>query len=179
VALLWSFFPGLRRDIPSTEKKLRSTTAIFNTTDGCGGSGATTHPNNAFGWGRVDAFRAYTPLNIYTDRSVYLAGDTMTVHLSLVNPLLTSITVDIYVALQLPGGQLLFFPSGGSAPAPLATDVVIAPLLEVFDVDMLTFTFGSDLTGDYTWFALAIPARANPYDSSHWLSLDLAPFRKQ
>ncbi len=44
---------------------------------------------------------------------------------------------------------------------------------------ILTYTFGGDLTGDYTWFALVIPAGANPYDSSRWLSLDLAPFIKQ
>jgi hypothetical protein len=152
---------------------------MLNTTDGCGSDGARSHPNNTFGWGRVDAFRAYTPLNIYTDRLVYLAGDTMTVHLSLVNPLPTSITIDVYVGVQFPSEQLLFFPSGGPAPAPLATDVVIAPFLEVFDVNILTYTFGGDPSGDYTWLALAIPAGANPYDSSHWLSLDLAPFRKQ
>ena len=179
VALLWSFFPGLSRDIPGTEKKLRSTAAILNTTYGCGGDSVTTHPNNAFGWGRADAFRAYTPLNIYTDRSVYRAGDTMTVRLSLVNPLKTSVEVDVYVAVQFPSGQLLFFPSGGTAPAPLAADIIIDPLLEVFDVNVLTYTFGSDPPGEYTWFALLTTAGANPFDSSRWLTLDLAPFTKQ
>ena len=179
VALLWSFFPGLSRDILSTEKKLRSTTVIFNTTDGCGGDGATTRPNNTFGWGRADAFRAYTPVNIYTDRSVYRTGDTMTVRLSLVNPLNTSVQVDVYVAVQFPSGQLLFFPSGGTAPAPLATGVMIDPLLEVFDVTMLIYTFGGDPAGNYTWFALLTTAGANPFDSSRWLTLDLAPFIKQ
>jgi hypothetical protein len=118
-------------------------------------------------------------MNIYTDRSVYRAGDTMTVRLSLVNPQHTSVEVDVYVAVQFPSGQLLFFPSGGTAPVPLATDVTIDPLLEVFDLTILTYTFGGDPTGDYTWFALVIPAGANPYDSSRWLSLDLAPFIKQ
>jgi hypothetical protein len=179
VALLWSSFPGLSRDILSTEKKLRSTAAILNTIDGCGDDSATRHPNNAFGWGRVDAFRAYTPLNIYTDRSIYRAGDTMTVRLSLVNPQNTSVQVDVYVAVQLPSGQLLFFPSGGTAPVPFAADVPIDPLLEVFDFDMLTYTFGTDPTGSYTWFALVTPTRANPFDSSSWLGLDIAPFIKE
>jgi subtilisin family serine protease len=179
VALLWSFLPGLSRDIPNTARKLRSTTAIFNTTDGCGGDGATTHPNNAFGWGRADAFRAYTPLNIYTDRSVYRAGDMMTVRLSLVNPLNTSVKVDVYVAVQFPSGRLLFLGGGGTAPTPLATDFIIDPLLEVFDVDILTYTFGGEPAGNYTWVALLTPTGADPFDSSRWLALDLAPFIKQ
>jgi hypothetical protein len=176
---LWSFLPGLSRNIPNTERKLRSTTAIFNTTDGCGGDGATTHPNNAFGWGRADAFRAYTPLNIYTDRSVYRAGDIMTVRLSLVNPLNTSVKVDVYVAVQFPSGHLLFLGGGGTAPTPLATDFIIDPLFEVFDVNIFTYTFGGEPAGNYTWFALLTPVGANPFDSSHWLTLDLAPFIKQ
>jgi subtilisin family serine protease len=179
VALLWSFFPGLARDVPGTERKLRSTTAIFNTTDGCGGDNATTHPNNAFGWGRVDALRASTPLNIYTDRSVYQAGDSMVVHLSLVNPLEVSVKVDLYVAVQFPSGQLLFFPSGRTVPTPLATNIRIDPLLKVFDVNILNYTFGGDPVGNYTWFAVLTPVGANPFDSSQWLTIDLAPFTKQ
>jgi hypothetical protein len=52
-------------------------------------------------------------------------------------------------------------------------------LFEVFDVNIFTYTFGGEPAGNYTWFALLTPVGANPFDSSHWLTLDLAPFIKQ
>lgn len=178
VALLWSFYPGLSRDVPNTEKKLRPATRILNTTEGCGGDGPTTHPNNVFGWGRADAFQGYSPLNIYTDRSVYNPGDTMTVRLSLVNPLNASASVDVYVAVQVPGGQLLFFPGFGTTPVRFASSFAVGPLLETFDFTMLAHTFGSEPAGAYTWFAVLTPLGADPMNSANWLSLDEAPFTK-
>jgi hypothetical protein len=49
----------------------------------------------------------------------------------------------------------------------------------VFDVDILTYTFGGEPAGNYTWVALLTPTGADPFDSSRWLALDLAPFIKQ
>lgn len=178
VALLWSFYPGLSRDIANTESKLRPATQILNTTQGCGGDGSTTHPNNVFGWGRSDAFQGHSPFNVYTDRSVYSSGDTMTVQLSLVNPTNASATVDVYVAVQTPGGQLLFFPGFGTTPVPFASGFSVAPLVETFDFTMLTHTFGGEAAGAYTWFAVLTPAGADPTNSANWLSLDDAPFAK-
>lgn len=178
VALLWSFYPGLSRDIANTENKLRPATQILNTTQSCGGDGPTTHPNNVFGWGRADAFQGYSPLNVYTDRSVYSSGDTMTVQLSLVNPLNASATVDVYVAVQVPGGQLLFFPGFGTTPVPFASGFSVAALLETFNFTMLTHTFGSEPAGTYTWFAVLTPVGADPTNSANWLSFDDAPFTK-
>lgn len=162
VALLWSFYPGLSRDVPNTEKKLRPAVTILHTTQDCAGDGATTHANNVFGAGRVDALQAYTPLNIYTDRAVYSAGDTMTVGLSLVNPLQASAKVDVYVAVRLPSGQLLFFPGFGTTPVPLVADFSVAPLLEVFDVNILSFPFGGETAGNYTGFTVLTPPGASP-----------------
>lgn len=178
VALLWSFYPGLSRDIPTTEKKLRPATTILNTTQGCGGDSPTTHPNNVFGAGREDALQAYTPLNIYADRSVYNAGETMTVRLSLVNPLQTSVNADVYVAVSIPGGQLLFFPGFGTTPVPFAANFSIAPLLEIVDFLMLSFPFGGEPAGNYTWYTVLTMAGASPLNPANWLSLDDAPFQK-
>jgi len=179
VALLWSFYPGLSRDVPNTEKKLRPAAAILNTSQGCGGDGSTTHPNNVFGAGRDDAFQAYSPLNIYTDRSVYSAGDTINTQLSLVNSANTTLNVDAYVALQLPNGQAFFYPGFGTTPVPIASNVAVAPLLEVFDVSIFSAMFsGGEPVGIYTWYTVMTPAGADVLNSANWLSLDSAPFRK-
>jgi hypothetical protein len=179
VALLWSFYPGLSRDIISTENKLRPATQIFNTLQSCGGDGPTTHPNNVFGWGRADAMQAFSRLNIYTDRSVYNPGDTTSVRLSLVSPLNVPDNVDVYVAVLMPGGQLLFYPGFGTTPVPFAANLAVGPLLEVFDFLMLVHMFGGEPVGPYTWYAVLTPPGADPMNSANWLSLDDAPFTKQ
>lgn len=178
VALIWSSFPGLSRDITNTEKKLRPATQILNTTQGCGGDGPTTHPNNVFGSGRIDALQALAPLNIYTDRSVYNPGDTMTVQLSLVNPINAVANVDVYAAVQLPGGSLLFLPGFGATPVPLAANLPVAALQETFDVPVLVYPFAGEPVGFYKWYTVLTPPGADPLNAANWLSFDDAPFAK-
>jgi hypothetical protein len=178
VALLWSLYPGLIRDIPNTEKKLRKAAEILNTTEGCGGDGPTDHPNNVFGWGRNDAFQAFNWINIYTNRSVYGPGDTMDVLLSLVNPMNSSISVDLYVGIQPPSGGPRFYPDFGTTPVPFVSNGSMVPLLEVFDFNIFTHTLGTGenvSSGDYTWFTVLTSPGADPYDDGNWLSFDEAP----
>ena len=52
VALLWSAYPWLRRDVERTEQLLRSSATRLTTTEGCGGDSSTAVPNNTFGAGR-------------------------------------------------------------------------------------------------------------------------------
>jgi serine protease AprX len=59
VALLWSAYPWLRRDVERTEQLLRASAAGLTTTAGCGGDSATAVPNNTFGAGRVQVAAAY------------------------------------------------------------------------------------------------------------------------
>lgn len=61
VALLWQADPDLRGKVSKTEKLLFHT-ANPNVQGGnqvCGGTGGNTIPNNLFGWGRLDIWRAY------------------------------------------------------------------------------------------------------------------------
>ena len=59
VALLWSAFPQLRRNVNETEYLLEQSAAHFTTTQGCGGDSSTQMPNNVYGYGRVDVMAAY------------------------------------------------------------------------------------------------------------------------
>ncbi|MBI5305091.1 MAG: S8 family serine peptidase [Chloroflexi bacterium] len=68
VALLWSAFPSLRRDVDNTEMILEQSAIHLATTLGCGGDSSTAIPNNTFGYGRLDADAAY----LYA-QCVYLA----------------------------------------------------------------------------------------------------------
>ncbi len=65
VALLWQARPALRGFIGETEKALfysakRDVTVSGNQT--CGGTGANDIPNNLFGWGRLNVWKAYKQL---------------------------------------------------------------------------------------------------------------------
>ena len=59
VALLWSAYPRLRRDVERTEQLLRATAARLTTNQGCGGDSATAVPNNTFGAGRIQVAAAF------------------------------------------------------------------------------------------------------------------------
>ena len=169
-ALLWSAYPGLVRDVPSTEMKLRPAANILNTTEGCGADGPTTHPNNAFGWGRQNGIEMIHPFSIYTDRSVYLAGDTMTVRIAAVNPQNAPLNVDVYVALVTPlGPTLLPRLASGALPA----------LAEVFDVPFLTTTWTTQPPGTYTWYVAITAPGADPNTPANILSYDSAVVTKE
>jgi hypothetical protein len=59
VALLWSAYPWLRRDVERTEQLLRASARRATTTEGCGGDTPTAVPNNTFGAGLVQVAVAY------------------------------------------------------------------------------------------------------------------------
>src|SRR5207247_8092354 len=63
VALLWSAYPSLKRDVAATRTLLQSTAnhnVDVSPDQVCGGTdSATDIPNNSFGYGLVDALAAY------------------------------------------------------------------------------------------------------------------------
>ncbi len=58
VALIWSAQPELIGQIENTAWLMEQTATPLYTNDGCGGDTGTSHPNNTFGWGLVDALNA-------------------------------------------------------------------------------------------------------------------------
>lgn len=59
VALLWSAFPQLRRNVDLTENILAQSAAHLTSAQGCGGDTPTQVPNNVYGYGRLDVLAAY------------------------------------------------------------------------------------------------------------------------
>src|SRR6185503_6878635 len=62
VALLWSARPNLVRNIAATKSLLQNSAnpaVVLAPTQTCGGTPSTDIPNNSFGYGRVDALKAY------------------------------------------------------------------------------------------------------------------------
>ena len=58
VALLWSAKPELIGKIDETEEIIRSTASPAQSSQTCGGVPGTETPNNTYGYGRVNAYKA-------------------------------------------------------------------------------------------------------------------------
>ena len=140
VALIWSAFPALVRDIPNTEKKLRPATLILNG-GGCGGDGPRTHPNNQFGAGRADAFRAINFFDVYTNQANYQAGDSLKTFVSITSPQAAPLSADLYLFLLTPPSNIQSFPLG---------NVVIAPGTKVYDIPLVNTIAPAMAVGTYT-----------------------------
>lgn len=168
VALLWSEYPNLRRDVASTELVLRPAAEITIQTQGCGGNTFTAHPNNVFGWGKLDAFQSRSPFPIYTDRLVYGAADTMSTRLSLINPMGETWNVDAYLGLILPDGQFVTFPVG---------PITEPASLKVFNLPVFIGPVsGLPQSGAYQWFSILVQPGSDPADPANHISVDTAPF---
>ena len=168
VALIWSAFPTLVRDIANTERKLRPATLILNGVQGCGGNGPRTHPNNEFGAGRGDAFRAINFFDIYTNQANYQAGDPLRTFLSITSPQAAPLSADLYLFLLTPPSTVQSFPLG---------NVVIAPGTKVYDIPLVNTIAPAMAVGTYAWGAIAVTPGGSPTNPADRISLDVAIFR--
>ena len=143
----------------------------MNSGEGCGGNTSTAHPNNVFGWGKLDALQSRSPFPIYTDRLVYGVADTMTARLSLINPMSQTWNVDAYLGLILPDGQTVVFPAGTIAEP---------PSMKLFNVPIFNGPLsGLPQPGVYRWFSILVQPGTDPGDPANHLSVDMAPFLVQ
>jgi subtilisin family serine protease len=60
VALLWSKVPALKGDINATVDRFKGTATAKTSTQNCGGVSGQTIPNNTFGHGHLDIYKAIT-----------------------------------------------------------------------------------------------------------------------
>lgn len=60
VALLWSARPEFKGDVEATAARFRSTAVAKTSTQTCGGTPGSQVPNNTFGHGQLDAYKAVT-----------------------------------------------------------------------------------------------------------------------
>jgi hypothetical protein len=167
VALLWPGYPTLQRDIVNTERKLRPATVILNGVQGCGGDGPRKHPNNEFGSGRADAFRAINEFNIYTNQANYVAGDAFQTFISLVRRQMTPLTADLYLGIVTPPMNVSLIPLG-TQTIPGGT--------KAFDIPLTSGPFAGAPSGSYAWFSLMVPPGADPSNPANHLSVDAAVF---
>jgi hypothetical protein len=166
VALLWSRYPSLVRDLLGTERALRPAAEILNSAELCGGSAPTAHPNNTFGWGRIDAVQSLSPFPVYTNRSVFGPADVMNLSVSLINPFPQTWLVDAYLGFDVPGGQRQMF-MVGQLPMPAS--------YEAFGLQLTNGPI-SGASGAYRWVSMLVVPGGDPNNPADQLSVDFAPF---
>ena len=90
-------------------------------------------------------------VGISVDKAQYAANDVMRAYLDVTCS--ESHTVDLYVAVQLPAGDLLFYPNLGSSWFPFWTGLLLLAGTEVPGYELFTLTLPELPAGTYRWFA--------------------------
>jgi hypothetical protein len=97
-------------------------------------------------------------VTIQVDNPTYTVGDTMVVSLGGANSGGAVQFVDVYVALLLPSGTLLYYPSWFALPNPFMLAVALPAGFEQAPTPIFTHTFANAvIPGSYTWFAALTP----------------------
>jgi len=71
VALVICANPLLAGEVDQIENIIEATAHPVETNEGCGGDGATTVPNNTYGWGIIDALAAVQQAILSTQAEIY------------------------------------------------------------------------------------------------------------
>jgi len=90
-------------------------------------------------------------VGLSTNASEYAAGDTMKVFLDVTSA--QAQTVDLYVALQLPTGDMIFYPSLGISWSPYWPGLVLPAGTAVDNYELFSLTLPDLPAGTYRWFA--------------------------
>lgn len=115
-------------------------------------------------------------IDINTNQAEYEVDDTLNMYLSVYN-VGTCQLVDIYIAIQLTDGTLLFYPHFNTTVQPAFTSENICTSPHINHITLLEFTIPNILpSGTYFWYSVITSAGASLYDVLNWLSFDQAPF---
>jgi len=105
-------------------------------------------------------------LDIATNESSYSCGDLMAVSIDLVSDGDDGRTVDFYVALQMPSGELLFYPSFGTEMTPFVSGVQIPSGTHLENHELFTITLPDLPEGTYRWHAACTRAGTMDFASN-------------
>jgi len=98
--------------------------------------------------------------------SEYTLGHGMRVSIDLVSDAPDSRTVDFYVALQMPSGELLFYPSFGTEMTPFVSGVQIPSGTHLENHELFTIALPDLTTGTYRWYAACTHAGTMEFASN-------------
>lgn len=116
-------------------------------------------------------------IDINTNQDEYEVSDTLRSYVSIYN-VGDCEMADIYIAVQLTDGTLLFYPDFSTDVHPvLPNPVNICGSPFVSDYVLLEYIIRDTFAkGTYTWYSVLTPPGADPYNPANWLSFDEAPF---
>jgi len=117
IALIFSAQPAMIGQVDMVEDLLEQTATPLYTTQGCGGDTGTSHPNNVYGWGLVDAWAAYQeiPQMLLLSKSapdVVVPGDVLTYTLTVTHSHPVSTTHHVILTDTVPAGTTFVSATG-------------------------------------------------------------------
>ena len=115
-------------------------------------------------------------IDLNANQDEYEVNDTLRAYVSIYNVGSCEMT-DIYIAVQMTDGTLLFYPDFTNKAHPVLPypiNICGSPFVS----DYVLFEYIIPITlpkGTYTWYSVLTPTGANPYNPTNWLSFDEAP----
>jgi len=91
-------------------------------------------------------------LSVAVNEDPYLSGDSMAVLIDLVSGDHGK-TIDLYLALETPSGELLFYPGFGAEMAPFISGIEIPGDTHLEDYELFSLTLPELPAGTYRWYA--------------------------
>ncbi len=148
VALLISAKPALAGQVDVLETLIEETALALYTTQGCGGDTPASHPNHTYGWGRVDAWAAFTSIEPDFELAVkkivspimVAPGDTLTYTLIVTNTHAVSTTHNVILEDTIPTG----------------TDFITATLPHTLTGGVITWALGDLTAGEMAQVQLIV-----------------------
>jgi len=131
VGLLISANPGLAGQVDTLEMVIEQSAVPRTTSQGCGGDGSESVPNNVYGWGRIDALGAlqYHGFDITKTRApeIVLPGEVLTYTIDLNHIAVLSPTTNVVLRDTIPTGA----------------SFITATLPHIFDGSTVSWEFAS------------------------------------
>lgn len=132
------------------------------------------HNEMAIRWYREEP--AELQIDIQNNKDQFYVGETLETTVSIFNATGNPVRGDIWIAIQLPGGAFLFYPTFSNALQPTLSCANIPVGAFVSDHHLLSYLLPEESEGVYRWYGVIVACGSDVRNTNNWLASDIESF---